>query len=119
MIRRTKGAPLAQPSPSTVSLAGDYLEDGERSMTCIEDALAQRIVAELTELGVASDMVAREVRCKSGRIDVVVYTQPRCLIELKVSLDLKTLNDAIKKLMVYRRDYQGARLFIWAHPPPH
>ena len=86
-------------------------------MAGIERALAQRIVDELTEFGVAPEMVGREVKCDSGRIDVVVYTQPRCLIELKVSLDSKTQGVAIKELMLYRRGYPGARLFIWAHAP--
>lgn len=83
-------------------------------MARVEDALAQRIAAELIALGVPREMVADEVKCGSGRIDLVVYTQPRCLIELKAILDSKALDKAIKQVLSYRGEYPGSRLFIGA-----
>lgn len=83
-------------------------------MARVEDALAQRIAAELIALGVPRKMVVSEVKCGSGRIDLVVYTQPRCLIELKAILDSKVLDKAIKQVLSYRREYPGSRLFIGA-----
>ena len=55
-------------------------------MARIEEALRQRIAADLIALGVPREMVEGEVKCRSGRIDLVIYTQPRCLIELKAIL---------------------------------
>lgn len=79
----------------------------------MESDVRRKIVAQFRALGVPDDMVHEKVKCESGgEVDIVIHTQPRCLIEVKPVLDNACLTDATRQLKDYKADFPGARLFV-------
>ena len=77
-----------------------------------EQAIELKILRELRALQVPQEMLDRQVKSSSGRIDIVIYTQPRCLIEVKAILDERELKKAINQLSRYRASFPRSRLFV-------
>lgn len=89
-----------------------YVPETREGRVRTEELLELKLLEELRGLGAPTDRVERQVKCGTGRIDIVVYTQPPCLIEVKVILDERTMKDAIGKLTRYSSHFPAARLFV-------
>lgn len=83
----------------------------------MESVVRRDVVEQFRAHGVPDGMVVEKVKCKSGEVDIVIYTQPRCLIEVKPVLDNASLTDAIQQLKLYQADFPGARLFVASANP--
>lgn len=77
-----------------------------------EKAVEEQILRELLALKVPEEMLRRGEKRSSGVIDILIYTQPPCIIEVKAILDGATLKKAIKQLGQYQSSFPRARLFI-------
>lgn len=77
-----------------------------------EQNIEMKTLQELLALQVPREMLGKQVKTNAGRIDIVIYTQPRCLIEVKAILDERELRKAIEQLSRYRAGFPRARLFV-------
>lgn len=72
-----------------------------------EQAIELRMLRELLALHVPKEMLDRQVKCSAGIIDIVIYTQPRCLIEVKAILDEPELKRPPTSLVGIGPVFQG------------
>lgn len=61
--------------------------------------------------------VRRQVRTKSGRVDIVIDDPPLTLIEVKAIGDISSVAQAAAQLWGYAPHFPGARLAVAAPPP--
>jgi hypothetical protein len=79
-----------------------------------ERALEHELFREMSAAGLK---VRRQVRVEGGVIDLLVDTEPPCIVEVKAIGDLFTVSRAAAQLWRYAQSYPGARLFVAAPPP--
>jgi hypothetical protein len=79
-----------------------------------ERALEHELFREISAAGLK---VRRQVRVEGGIIDLLVATDPPCIVEVKAIGDLFSVARAAAQLWRYAQSYPGARLFVAAPPP--